>query len=158
MLQGATLAEEAGQPDEVVAAALLHDIGHLVDPDDVFTMDDQHDRHHEESGAAALEPFFPPIVVECVRHHVAAKRYLCATRPSYMDRLSEASIHSLKLQGGPMSDAEADTFAKNPFLEAIIQIRHLDDAGKRPDMATRSFAHYKPMLQQLVDRHCATAD
>jgi len=154
MLQGAKLAEEAGQPDEVIAAALLHDIGHLVDPDDMFSMTDTHDRQHEDSGARALEPFFPAVVVDCVRHHVAAKRYLCAVRPGYFERLSPASVHSLKLQGGPMSDDEVAAFERNPHRDAIVQIRYLDDAGKRPDMATETFAHYRPLLQRLVDGHC----
>ena len=68
-------------------------------------MDDTHDRHHEEAGAQVLERFFPSLVIDCVRQHVAAKRYICATRPDYFERLSAASVHSLKLQGGPMSAA-----------------------------------------------------
>ena len=154
MLQGAALAEHCGQADEVIAAALLHDIGHLVDPDDRFSMDDTKDRHHEDAGARVLEPFFPPVVVECIRHHVAAKRYLCATNPRYADRLSEASVHSLKLQGGPMSEAEVEAFQQNPFLREIIQIRHLDDAGKQVGMEIPTLEHYLPLLQRLVERHC----
>lgn len=154
MLQGAKLAEDAGQSDEVIAAALLHDIGHLIDPDDMFSMDDEHDRRHEESGAAALEPFFPPLVTACIRHHVAAKRYLCATRPDYHDRLSVASKRSLMLQGGPMSEREVEVFSQLPYVEDIIRIRHLDDAGKRTDMEIRTFADYKPMLQRMVAAHC----
>lgn len=154
MLQGAKLAEDANQSDEIVAAALLHDVGHLIDPDDRFSMDDTHDRCHEVSGAAVLEPFFPEAVVECVRHHVAAKRFLCATSPDYLARLSEASVHSLALQGGPMSEDEVETFRENPFAERIVRVRYLDDAGKRPDAVTPPFAHYAPLLQRLVDRHC----
>lgn len=157
MLQGAHLAETSGQPDEIVAAALLHDIGHLVDPEDRFTMDDTEDRRHEVAGADALEPFFPPVVVECVRHHVAAKRFLCATNPRYFDRLSAASVHSLALQGGPMSDAEAEAFRRNPYHREIVQIRHLDDAGKQVDAETPGFGHYAPLLQRLVDAHCGDA-
>ncbi|MEQ8665762.1 MAG: HD domain-containing protein [Rhodospirillales bacterium] len=157
MLQGAALAESSGQSDEIVAAALLHDVGHLVDPDDRFSMDDTEDRHHENLGAEALAPFFPPVVVECVRHHVAAKRYLCATNPRYFDRLSEASVHSLKLQGGPMSDDEVELFQRNPYVREIVQIRHLDDAGKQVGADTPGFAHYAPLLQRLVDAHCGKA-
>ena len=137
VLQGATLAEQGGQPDEVIAGALLHDIG----------------RYHEAAGARVLEPFFPATIVDCVRYHVAAKRYLCATRPKYIDRLSPASVHSLKLQGGPMSNDEVKAFEKNPNLKQIIQVRHLDDSGKREGGETYPFSHFVPLLQRLVDQH-----
>jgi predicted HD phosphohydrolase len=90
-----------------------------------------------------------------VRHHVAAKRYLCATRPAYFERLSAASVHTLELQGGPMSAAEVEVFEANPNLERIIQVRYLDEAGKDPDLETPDFAHFAPMVQRVVDRHLA---
>lgn len=154
MLQGATLAEQQGMPEQVIVAALLHDIGHFTSEFGTFSMEDTEDRHHEEAGAAVLERFFPSVVTDCVRYHVAAKRYLCAKRPAYRERLSEASLHSLDLQGGPMNEAEMAAFEENPNLEAIIQIRHLDDAGKRPDMETPPFSHFAPMVQRVVDAHC----
>ena len=101
MLQGATMAEQSGLPDIIIVAALLHDIGHFTSEFGTFSMDDTEDRLHEEAGARVLEAFFPRLVTDCVRYHVAAKRYLCATRPEYFDRLSQASVHSLNLQGGP---------------------------------------------------------
>lgn len=155
MLQGATMAERNGLADVIIASALLHDIGHFTSTFGTFAMDDTADRFHEQAGAAFLEPFFPPVVTDCVRHHVAAKRYLCATRPAYRDRLSEASLHSLNLQGGPMTAEEIAAFEKEPNLQAIIQVRYLDDAGKRVDMKTQPFAHFAPMLQRLVDAHPA---
>ena len=154
MLQGATLAEQAGQDDAIIVAALLHDIGHFTSEFGMFSMDDTEDRYHEEAGAAALERFFPAIVTDCVRYHVAAKRYLCATRPEYFERLSEASVHSLSLQGGPMSRKEVSEFEKNPNLEQIIQVRYLDDAGKRADITTPLFSHFAPLVQRVVDQHC----
>lgn len=154
MLQGATIAEQNGQSDEIVVAALLHDIGHFTSEFGTFTMEDTEDRHHEDAGAEVLERFFPPVITDCCRYHVAAKRYLCATRPAYFDRLSEASIHSLSLQGGPMSAAEVEAFEKNPHLSEIIAVRYLDEAGKSPDMVTPDFAHFAPKVQALVDRHC----
>lgn len=157
MLQGATMAEEAGLPDEIVVAALLHDIGHFTSEFGTFSMDDTEDRHHEDAGAEVLAEFFPPVIVDCVRHHVAAKRYLCATRPEYFKRLSEASVHSLMLQGGPMSAEEAAEFETNPNLEAIIQVRYLDEAGKRADMETPGFAHFADKVQAQVDRHLGGA-
>ncbi|MGI9389172.1 MAG: (R)-1-hydroxy-2-trimethylaminoethylphosphonate oxygenase [Boseongicola sp.] len=155
MLQGATLAEEAGLPEEVIVATLLHDIGHFTSEFGSFTMDDTEDRFHEEAGARVLEQFFPDIVTDCVRHHVAAKRYLCATKPDYFARLSEASVHSLSLQGGPMSKDEVQAFEANPNLAEIVQVRHLDDAGKRDDMQTPGFEHFAPLVQRVVDRHLA---
>ena len=156
MLQGAAIAEQNGQPEEIIVAALLHDIGHFTSEFGTFAINDTKDRFHEEAGAMVLERFFPTVVTDCVRHHVAAKRYLCATRPAYFDRLSAASVHSLTLQGGPMTPAEIAVFEANPNLDKIIAVRYLDDAGKHPDMVTPDYAHFAPMVQRLVDQHCAS--
>ena len=154
MLQGATIAERNGEPEEIVAAALLHDIGHIVGQSGAFSMSDTEDRFHEKAGARLLEPFFPSVVVDCCRFHVAAKRYLCATDPDYFDTLSEASVHSLKLQGGPMNAEEAAEFETQPHFREIVAVRFLDDAGKQPGMATPAFDHFAPMLRRMVDaRH-----
>jgi phosphonate degradation associated HDIG domain protein len=157
MLQGAAIAEENGQKELIIVSALLHDIGHFTSEFGTFTMDDTEDRYHEEAGAKVLEQFFPSVVTDCVRFHVAAKRYLCATRPEYFRRLSESSVHSLNLQGGPMSQSEAAEFEKNPKLKEIIAVRYLDDAGKRDGMETPDFWHFAPMVQRAVDLHCAEA-
>ena len=156
MLQGAAIAEAQGEREEIIVAALLHDIGHFTSEFGTFTMEDTEDRYHEEAGATVLEEFFPTVVTDCVRHHVAAKRYLCATRPEYFSLLSEASVHSLNLQGGPMSADEVAAFERNPNLDDIVKVRYLDDAGKDPDMTTPDFAHFAPMVQRVVDRHCGT--
>lgn len=154
MLQGAYLAEQQGESEEIIVAALLHDIGHFTSEFGTFSMDDTHDRYHEEAGARILERFFPSIVTDCVRLHVAAKRYICATDPRYFGQLSEASIHSLKLQGGPMSPEEVAEFEKHPNVREIVRVRYLDDAGKVAGMETPGFSHYAPMVQRVVDRHC----
>ena len=155
MLQGETIAAQNAMSEEIVVAALLHDIGHFTSEFGTFSMDDTEDRFHEEAGAELLEQFFPSVVTDCVRYHVAAKRYLCATKPEYFKRLSEASIHSLNLQGGPMGADEVAEFEKNPNLKEIVQVRYLDEAGKRPDMDTPDYWHFAPMVQRVVDRHCA---
>lgn len=152
MLQGATMAERAGQSEEIIVGALLHDIGHFTSEFGTFSMNDTEDRFHEEAGAEVLERFFPSVITDCVRHHVAAKRYLCATRSDYLKRLSEASVHSLHLQGGPMSAEEVEEFARNPNLKHIIAVRYLDDAGKHEDMETPDFWHFAPMVQRMVDQ------
>jgi phosphonate degradation associated HDIG domain protein len=153
MLQAAHLAERQGEEEIIVVAALLHDIGHFTSEFGTFSMDDTHDRHHDQAGAQVLERFFPALVVDCVRHHVAAKRYICATDPDYFAQLSAASVHSLKLQGGPMSAAEVAEFENGPHFREIVRVRRFDDAGKIAGMATPGFGDYAPMLQRIVDAH-----
>ena len=153
MLQGATIAEQNGEPEIIVVSALLHDIGHFTSEFGMFSMEDTKDRMHEDAGAKVLQNFFPQLVIDCVRYHVAAKRYLCATRPSYFYQLSEASVHSLKLQGGPMCDDEVREFEKNPYLKDILKVRYLDEAGKREDMSIPSFSYFAPMVQRIVDQY-----
>ena len=155
MLQGATMAEKSREPDEIIIGTLLHDIGHFTSEFGTFSMEDTEDRYHEDAGAAVLEQFFPKVITDCCRHHVAAKRYLCATDPEYFQKLSTASIHSLNLQGGPMSEAELKDFEKNPNLKKILKVRLYDDAGKIPDMITPSFWHFAPLVQKMVDSHCS---
>lgn len=154
MLQGATIAEQNGQSEEIIVGALLHDIGHFTSEFGTYHPDDTEDRHHEDAGAEVLEQFFPSVITDCVRFHVAAKRYLCATKPEYYKRLSTASAHTLELQGGPMNEDEVAEFAANPNLKEIIAVRYLDEAGKRDDMETPDYWHFAPMVQRMVDRHC----
>ena len=155
MLQGATMAEQSKEPDDIIIGALLHDIGHFTSEFGTFSMEDEEDRYHEDAGAAVLEHFFPKVITDCCRYHVAAKRYLCATNPEYFQKLSAASVHSLNLQGGPMSETEVKEFEKNPNLEKILTVRLYDDAGKIPNMDTPSFWHFATLVQKMVDSHCS---
>jgi predicted HD phosphohydrolase len=156
MLQGVTLAQEEDAGDILIAAALLHDIGHYTNefPEDALAQGT--DNHHEEAGARVIAGFFPPIVTDCIRWHVAAKRYLCATDPGYFSRLSAASVHTLSLQGGPMSASEAAGFAQQKNLDAILRVRVWDDAGKVAGAATPAFEAFAPLLQRVVSAHTAT--
>ncbi len=153
MLQGAQLAEQAGASDTMIAGALLHDIGHYTNefPEDALAQGT--DNLHEEAGARVLAAFFPASVTDCIRWHVAAKRYLCATDPDYFAKLSGASVHTLNLQGGPMDAQEVTEFAKHPNLEAILQVRIWDDEGKVAGLPTPDFEYYAPLLQRVVDAH-----
>ena len=151
MLQGATLAEQSEEQDEIVVGVLLHDIGHFTSEFGTFSMDDTEDRYHENAGAAVLENFFPSVITDCCRYHVAAKRYLCATDPQYFNKLSDASVHSLNLQGGPMSEAEIINFMRNPNLKQILAVRLYDDSAKVPQMATPSFYHFAPLVHKMVN-------
>ncbi len=154
MLQGAQLAEQDNAGDIMVAAALLHDIGHYTNefPEDALAKGINN--HHDEAGARVLAKFFPTIVTECVRQHVAAKRYLCAMDEGYFGKLSDASVHTLKLQGGPMDADEIVNFESSPHLTEIVQVRYWDDEGKDPNITTPPFEHYAPMLQRVVDGIC----
>jgi len=152
MLQTALLAEQAGGDAELIAGALLHDIGHYTNefPENAAALGV--DSKHESAGAAVLASFFPERVTDCVRYHVAAKRYLCATDRDYFGLLSDASVLSLNLQGGPMSAAEVVDFAKNPNLDDILQVRRWDDQGKSHGLKTPDFDHYAPVLQSVAER------
>ena len=151
MLQGALLAEEANAPDALIAGVLLHDIGHYTHEFPHAAFEQGIDDCHDKAGAAVLAPFFPTMVTACVGCHVAAKRYLCATESDYFDRLSLASVHTLRLQGGPMSESETAEFANNPELESLLQIRIWDEEAKVPGKKTRSFAYYASLLESLVE-------
>lgn len=153
MLQGAYLAEQAGAGDTLVAAALLHDIGHYTNEFEEDALANGQDNYHETAGARVLEPYFPEIVTDCVLYHVPAKRYLCATDAKYFGQLSAASVHTLNLQGGPMTPDEVAELDKNPNLAAILQVRRWDDGGKVKGLQTPDFTHYAPMLHRVVHAH-----
>jgi predicted HD phosphohydrolase len=151
MLQGAWLAEQEGAPDELVAAALLHDVGHYTGEFGAYSPDDTRDKYHDAAGGEALADFFPDVITECVRLHVAAKRYLCATDPDYFGQLSKASVHTLSLQGGPMNPEEVAVFEANPYRAEIVRVRKWDDGGKVAGRATKTFSDYTALLQKIVD-------
>lgn len=146
-LQAAALAEHDGQAAHVIVAALLHDIGHLYEPGFAEALDKAADGRHEMIGQALLKRWFGPNVTEPVRLHVAAKRYLCATRPHYFATLSPASVRSLALQGGPMSADEVARFEAEPHWRDAVQVRLYDDLAKDPEMVTPDLAHFLPYVE-----------
>lgn len=151
-LQSAALAAAAGAADHLVAAALLHDVGHLLDLRAGLGPSSSADRRHEESGAAWLRPLFPVLVTAPIALHVRAKRYLCATDPAYASGLSAGSIRSLAVQGGAMSPDEATAFERLPAAADAIALRRWDDAGKVGDLVVADLASYRPLLERLTGR------
>jgi phosphonate degradation associated HDIG domain protein len=149
-LQTAMLAEREGCPDALVAAALLHDIGHLIHHLGENPAAEGVDDRHEEAGDAHLRGLFSPEVTQPVRLHVAAKRYLCATEPGYFGRLAPDSVLSLSLQGGPMSAEEAEVFRALPHAAAAVRLRRFDEAAKVPDLETPPVAHFLPVLARCL--------
>ena len=150
MLQTAQAADRAKASPALIAAALLHDFGHLVHAMADDSADRGIDTVHEEAGAEWLSSAFGPEVTEPIRLHVAAKRYLCAKYPTYLDVLSPASVHSLMLQGGPFSADEATAFAALPHAAEAVQVRQWDDKGKVAGEATPSFDDYRPLLESCL--------
>jgi gamma-butyrobetaine dioxygenase len=164
MFQAAACAEQSGASNALIAAALLHDVGHLFQSTGNNTsantntgeisgrdlMDTGTDNRHSHTGADWLAAWFPEAVTEPVRLHVAAKRYLCAVEPGYFDQLSEASVFTLSVQGGPMSDAEVAEFEAGPYAQDAVTLRRWDEAAKDPDAQVPAFDHYRTLLADLV--------
>lgn len=148
-LQCAQLAEQAGETPATVAAALLHDLGHLLAPGgDTAEQDDL----HQYVALPFLRGLLPDAVLEPIRLHVDAKRYLCTMQPGYWDTLSPASQHSLVLQGGPFTEAEAERFASQPFAQEAIRLRRYDDRAKVPGLLTPTLAHYLALIRSLASQ------
>jgi len=148
-LQAAYFAAASGASEALVLAALLHDIGHLIEPAPADIAEWRHDACHERSGSRWLAAHFGPVVHEPVRLHVAAKRYLCATDRAYVRRLSSASIHTLGLQGGPMTALEVAAFEAEAFGRDAVLLRQWDDQGKVRGLRTPDFTEYLPLMERL---------
>lgn len=149
-LQSAVLADQLSDGKKtLVAAALLHDVGHFLHDYAVSCAHDGIDSRHEVIGADYLARFFPPDVTEPIRLHVDAKRYLCATEDDYFAHLSAASVRSLDLQGGPMKDDERKAFESNPHYDDAVLLRRCDEGAKVPDVKTPDAASYRGLLNRL---------
>ncbi|MDQ6698124.1 MAG: HD domain-containing protein [Actinomycetota bacterium] len=150
-LQTAALAADVDGSEPLVVAALLHDVGHLLDLD-------EHggggppttDLGHEARGARYLARLFPPSVTGPIALHVSAKRYLCALDPRYRAELSAGSVRSLELQGGPMSDAELAQFRGQPSFDAAVRLRRWDDQGKVDGLDVPPLASYHHLLERVA--------
>ena len=143
-LQTAAHAVAAGAPDPTIVAALLHDVGHLLDlRGDAIGA-------HERVGRDFLAHLFPTSVTDPIALHVEAKRYLCAVDPGYRGSLSAGSTASLERQGGPMTDDEAEAFAASPNARIAVELRRWDDLGKVEGQPVPELASYEALLREVA--------
>jgi len=151
--QCAVCAREAGADEELVLAALLHDIGHLLDlPETIRDQEVGVVNHDDIGGKWLLERGFSPRLARLVASHVDAKRYLTGTNPAYRDRLSTASRTTLELQGGPMTAAEAETFASREDLRDALRLRSWDEMAKDPNWTGPGLETYRAMMLRHLNR------
>lgn len=154
-LQSAALAEHQGEPTALIVAALVHDVGHMVHGLGEDPAEQGIDDRHEELGAHWLQSRFGADVVEPVRLHVPAKRYLCATDATYFSRLAPDSVQSLALQGGVMTSEEVRTFESLPYAQAAVRLRLIDDAAKNPNARTPPVGHFMRYVDEVLQASSA---
>ncbi|MGX9936101.1 phosphonate degradation HD-domain oxygenase [Advenella kashmirensis] len=150
-LQAACLAEAERAQDSLIAAALLHDLGHILEArnqerDNAFP---GVDHRHQLAAVPFLQPGFPESVIEPVKMHVDAKRCLCALDPDYFATLSPASVHSLSLQGGKFSQVQVEQFQQRPYAHDALRLRRWDDLAKVPQRATPDLAHFMHYVKKV---------
>ena len=148
MLQAAALAEAESADDALVAAALLHDVGHYADEFSAYSPTDTADKRHEDLGAELLAPYFDRRIVVAVRLHVSAKRYLCAndpnTRRSYLPLRCTLALQGTRCHHGKLA------FKSHAGFADAVRIRVWDDSAKVPGVATRSFDDYARLLRRVL--------
>ena len=149
MIQSAMMAEKSKSKNNLICACLLHDYGHFIieDPDELVKK--SMDGKHEDIGYEYLKKFFKKEVVEPIKNHVLAKRYL-ARNKRYYNRLSEASITSLKLQGGLLNNKEAKLFEKEEFFKESIKLRKFDESAKKVGVKIKNITDYKNLLKAFL--------
>ena len=145
MIQTAMLAEKNNCSSSLICSSLLHDYGHFIleNPDDLVNK--EKDGKHEDVGYKFLKKYFVKDVVEPIKYHVKAKRYLARDK-KYYQILSKASKISLKLQGGIMDEKEANEFKNNEFFENSIKLRKFDEGAKKILPKIKSIKEYKNLL------------
>lgn len=141
-LQTAWLAEQHDADDELVTAALLHDIGHLLNDHGASPTLRGIDDVHQYVALPFLRGVFGERVLGAIQRHVDAKRYLCATRAEYWQNLSADSKRSLELQGGTFTPEQAQRFIESPGAQDAVKVRLWDDLAKAPDLETPPLSHY----------------
>ncbi|MFZ4080990.1 MAG: HD domain-containing protein [Pirellula sp.] len=153
-LQCAVFAKRQGAGSAMIAAALLHDLGHIIDHQPMPESDNQNlDDAHEQRAYQWIKSNFGKSVADPVRLHVAAKRYLCTVEPEYLAKLSPASLKSFHDQGGLMSQSQIDDFRDEPFAFEAVELRRWDDLAKDPTMQTPTIDDFAPLLDHLIEDH-----
>jgi len=149
MIQSAMLAEKSKSNDDLICSCLLHDYGHFIidDPDELVKNDK--DGYHESVGYEYLKSFFKKEIVEPIKYHVLAKKYL-ARNKKYYNLLSDASKISLKLQGGILNKKESNEFEKMPFFKNTIKLRKFDELAKKTNIKIKSINDYKNLLSSQL--------
>tara|TARA_B100000287_G_scaffold145010_1_gene136834 strand:- start:491 stop:1027 length:537 start_codon:yes stop_codon:yes gene_type:complete len=146
MIQSAMLAEKAKCNDDLICSCLLHDYGHfLIESPDNLVRNNK-DGEHETIGYEYLKKFFNKEIVEPIKYHVLAKRYLVRNK-KYFNLLSEASKISLKLQGGVLNDQESKEFKKKKYFKNSVLVRKFDEAAKKTNIKIKSIDSYKSLLK-----------
>ncbi|TKC81333.1 phosphohydrolase [Trinickia terrae] len=149
-LQSGSLAEDEGASDELIAAAFLHDLGHLLNLHGETPTARGIDDLHQYFALPFLRPILPPAVLEPIRLHVDAKRCLCAIDATYFGRLSEDSVRSLELQGGVFSEEEAQSFLQLPYAQDALRLRRWDDRAKTAGKETPSIEHFLGVVERVM--------
>lgn len=149
-LQAADLAKKNHASDSLIAASLLHDVGHLLHDLPEMASEDGIDDIHEELAARFLKDFFIEAVTEPVKLHVQAKRYLCAVESGYYESLSQPSKTSLALQGGIMSEHEIRDFQLNPYYQDAVSLRKWDDLAKVPNLDCPDLSEYIVSIEKSL--------
>jgi phosphonate degradation associated HDIG domain protein len=151
-VQTAALARADGASDDLVVAALLHDVGHLLElagRDGRGELPDE-DLSHEAVGARYLAGLFGAGVTAPIALHVRAKRYRSAVDASYLAGLSAGSTRSLVLQGGPADAEEVASFERNPGFADAVRLRGWDDGGKVDGLHVPELDDYLDLLRGLA--------
>ena len=146
MIQSAMVAEKTKSKDNLICSCLLHDYGHFIVDDPDGLVKNNQDGKHEDIGYEYLKKFFKKDIVEPIKHHVLAKRYLARDK-KYYNRLSGASKVSLKLQGGVLNNKEAKIFEKDEFFKDSIKLRKFDEAAKKIGVNIKDISEYKNLLK-----------
>ena len=153
-LQCAYLAERAEESEETIVAALLHDLGHLLHAENhgnVIKKDSNTDDLHQYIALPFIRNLFSDAVLEPIKLHVDAKRYLCAVDNTSGATLSDASKKSLEVQGGVYSDAEAIAFETSAYGQQAVRLRRYDDLAKIPGAHTPPVEHYLSIMQRVAN-------
>jgi phosphonate degradation associated HDIG domain protein len=154
-LQSGALAEEAGANEELIVAAFLHDLGHLLNLQGETPTQRGIDDLHQYFALPFLRPVMSDAVLEPIRLHVDAKRCLCAIDEAYFGQLSADSVRSLELQGGIFSQEEAEAFLQKPYAEDALRLRKWDDRAKEENRATPDLEHYLRLVERAMRKHVA---